>query len=55
MQGLTLVLDRHSHKVSAATVAEDFKGEMLSTSFDEVNKSALQAKSVKLGKAASID
>ena len=25
-QGLTLVLDRHSHKVSAATVAEDFKG-----------------------------
>ena len=32
-------------------MAEDFKGEMLSTSFDEVNKSALQAKSVKLGKA----
>ena len=27
-QGLTLVLDRHSHKVSAATVAEDFKGKV---------------------------
>ena len=30
VQGLTLVLDRHSHKVSAATVAEDFKGEIFS-------------------------
>ena len=30
VQGLTLVLDRHSHKVSAATVAEDFKGKIVS-------------------------
>ena len=48
MQGLTLVLDRHSHKVSAATVAEDFKGRMLfGLSFEEV----LQAKAGKWSKA----
>ena len=47
-QGLTLVLDRHSHKVSAATVAEDFKGRMLfGLSFEEV----LQAKAGKWSKA----
>ena len=29
-QGLTLLLDRHSHRVSAATVDEDFKGAKVS-------------------------
>ena len=41
-KGLSLVVDRHSYMVSAATVNEDFKGN---------GNDSLQKKTKKLGKA----